>query len=87
MTALSARLQQLELDTHAKEAEIKRLEAILFASSRRGSERSGKSLLHDYGETSPTKTTEGEMQVSPVSDRLLSPLSCGNSIHRRPTQR
>ncbi|GHJ89237.1 hypothetical protein NliqN6_5639 [Naganishia liquefaciens] len=73
MTALSARLQQLELDTHAKEAEIKRLEAILFASSRRGSERSGKSLLHDYGETSPTKTTEGEMQVSPVSDRLLSP--------------
>lgn len=86
MTTLSARLQQLELDTRIKEAEIARLKAIISGGERRGSEQSEKSLADEHSEASPRKTTEGETQVSPSSSRLPLPnLTCdSDSSHVTP---
>ena len=71
MATLSARLQQLELDTRMKEAEIARLKAIISGDERRGSEQSDESLVDEHGEVSPRKTTRGETQGLPPSSGRL----------------
>lgn len=72
MATLSARLQQFELDTRMKEAEIARLKAIISGDERRGSEQSDESLVDEHGEVSTRKTTEEETQgLPPSSDGRL----------------